>query len=210
MTCGKQVKWYDLVPVFSWLALGGKCRHCKTKLSKQYPLIELSNGAAYLGIFYYLGFNYEAAMIAVLFSALLVVSMIDVKWYIIPNGIVVFLLVVGMVYVGLFSHTYLASFIGFFAVSIPLLLVNIISKGQMGMGDVKLMAVCGLIIGWQNILVALMIGSILGSVIGLTLIGLKINNRKEQIPFGPYLSIGVMIGALFGQTLIQMYLDLII
>ncbi len=77
------------------------------------------------------------------------------------------------------------------------------------MGDVKLMAVCGIILGWQNILVALMVGSLIGSVIGITLIALKITSRKQQIPFGPYLSIGIMIAALYGQELIDMYLNFI-
>ena len=208
MSCGNQVKWYDLVPVFSWLALGGKCRYCKTKLSKQYPLIELSNGAAYMGIFYILGFTKEAVVTSILFSALLVVSMIDMKWKIIPNGINIFILVVGIIYVMVFSKTYLSSIIGFFAVSLILLLVNILTKGQMGMGDVKLMAVCGVIIGWQNIVLALMVGSIIGSIVGLILIGTKIKDKKELIPFGPYLSIGIMIAALWGKNIIDMYLNL--
>jgi leader peptidase (prepilin peptidase)/N-methyltransferase len=209
MSCGQQVKWYDLVPVFSWLALGGKCRYCKTKLSKQYPIIELSNGAAYMGVFFFLGFSPEAAVVCVLFSALLVASMIDLRWKIIPNGIVIFILIIGIIYLVVFSYTYIESVIGFLAVSVPLLLVNLITKGQMGMGDVKLMAVCGLVIGWQHILLALMIGSIIGSIIGISLIALKITSRKQQIPFGPYLSIGIMIAALFGNSLIQMYLNFI-
>jgi len=208
MSCGNKIKWYDLVPIFSWLALGGKCRYCKAKLSKQYPIIEMTNGVAYMGIFYILGFNSEAFLISILFSALLVASMIDFKWKIIPNGIVIFLLVAGIIYMMVFSKTFSDSLIGFLAVSVPLFLVNIITKGQMGMGDVKLMAVSGLIIGWQHILLALMIGSIIGSIIGLSLIVLKVTSRKEQIPFGPYLSIGIMVSALWGENIINTYLNL--
>lgn len=208
MSCGHRIKWYDLVPVFSWLALGGKCRYCKTKLAKQYPAIELINGMAYMGIFFLLGFNSQAFIMSILFSALLVASMIDFKWKIIPNGIVIFIFIVGIINVIFFSKTYIDSLIGFFAVSTILMIINILTKGQMGMGDVKLMAVCGLILGWQQILLALMIGSIIGSIVGLTLIALKKTSRKEQIPFGPYLSVGIMIAALWGERIINMYLNL--
>lgn len=209
MNCGSRVKWYDLVPVLSYMILGGKCRNCKVKLSKQYPLIELSNGAAYLGIFYFLGFNYEAIMVSVLFSTLLVISMIDLKYQIIPDPISIFLMVVGIVYVGFFSKTYLDSLIGFFAVSGILFIAGIITGGNMGGGDIKLMAVCGFLLGWQNIIVALFVGSVIGSIVGLTLIVLKVNKKKQLIPFGPYLSAGIMIAALFGNQMIQWYLQLV-
>ncbi len=209
MNCGTKVKWYDLIPVVSYLVLAGKCRTCKTKLSKQYPLIELLNGAAYLGIFHYLGLSYEAGMMCVLFSVLLVITLIDIRYKIIPNSILIFLMIVGIVYVVLVDQKFISSIIGFFAVSLILFLIAVISNGQMGGGDIKLMAVCGFIIGWQKILVALLIGSVFGSIIGITLILLKINKKKQQIPFGPYLSTGVFVAALFGTELIQWYLNLV-
>ncbi len=209
MNCGTKVKWYDLIPVVSYLVLAGKCRTCKTKLSKQYPLIELLNGAAYLGIFHYLGLSYEAGMMCVLFSVLLVITLIDIRYKIIPNSILIFLMIIGIVYVVLVDQKFISSIIGFFAVSLILLIIAVISNGQMGGGDIKLMAVCGFIIGWQKILVALLIGSVFGSIIGVILIILKINKKKQQIPFGPYLSAGVFVAALFGTELIQWYLNLV-
>lgn len=210
MNCHKRIQWYDLFPVFSWILLGGKCRYCKVKLAKQYPMIELLNGVAFVGIYMLFGFTAQTIVICILFSSLLVISLIDIRYQIIPNGLVIFLFIVGSINLAFVTHTFVDSIIGFFAVSIPLLLIHIITKGNMGMGDVKLMAVCGLIIGWKHILLALMIGSIVGSVVGLTMIGLKLLSRKQQIPFGPYLSVGIMIAALFGNEIINAYITLLL
>ncbi len=210
MTCGKPVKWYDLFPVVSWLALGGKCRHCKTKLSKQYPIIELFNGAAYLGIFYYLGLSWQALAISFLFSTLLVITMIDLSHQIIPNKILIFLFLISLPYVIFISKSYVESIIGFFAASSFLYLVAVLSKGQMGGGDIKLMAVGGFIIGWKNILLSLMLGSIIGAIVGITLISTGVVKKKQLIPFGPYLASGIMIAAVFGDQLIHWYWSLFI
>lgn len=204
MNCGYQLRWYDLVPLFSYMSLGGKCRSCRTKISIQYPLIELLNGAAYLGIYLFLGFGWWTVVNCLVFSILLVIFFIDLRHMIIPNGLVVALLIVAIGWT-LFDGNYLQHIIGFFAVSVPLLLIGIISKGGMGMGDVKLMAVIGLLLGWQNVLVALMVGAMIGSVIGLTLIGLKIIKRKEPVPFGPFLAVGIQIAMLFGNDIISWY-----
>lgn len=209
MNCGVGIKWYELIPVISWLALKGQCRYCKTKLSPQYPIIELINGLAYTFMVYSFGLTTTTVVFAILFSSLLVISMIDVKYMIIPNGIVIFLFVMGIINTVFFTHSYIDSLIGFFAVSTILLIINIVTGGQMGMGDVKLMAVCGIIIGWKGILLSLFIGSIFGSIIGLILIAIKVNGKKQEIPFGPYLSLGIMIAALYGNELIEMYLNLI-
>lgn len=210
MNCQKRIKWYDLIPVFSWLILGGKCRYCKVKLAKQYPIVELINGLAYLGIYFLMGLTPQFVLFSILFSTLLVISMIDMRYQIIPNGTVVFLFLVGIASVVLSTHTILDGLIGFFAVSVPLLIIHIVTNGNMGMGDVKLMAACGLILGWKNILLALMIGSILGSVVGVTMIALKLMSRKQQIPFGPYLSLGIIIAALFGNEIISLYMQLLL
>jgi len=208
MNCGSRVKWYDLVPVISFIILGGKCRKCRIKLSKQYPLIELLNGAAYTGIFYMLGFTWDAVMVSVLFSVLLVIAMIDFRHKIIPNAIVLFMFIVSIPYVVLVSKTYIDSIIGFFAVS-GLFFIIMMITGSMGGGDVKLMAVSGFLLGWQKILVALMIGSIVGSIVGISLIVFNITKWKQRVPFGPYLCIGIFIAALFGNELIQWYLNIV-
>lgn len=210
MQCQKRIQWYDLFPVLSWVILRGKCRYCKTKVSIQYPIIELINGLAYVGIYMLTGLTVQTLVLFILFSTSLVITMIDYRFQIIPNGIVIFLGVVGLLNLILFTHQYVNSIIGFFAISVPLWVIHIVTGGNMGMGDVKLMAVCGLILGWQNIILALMIGSIAGSVIGLSLIAMKKMTRKQQIPFGPYLCLGIMIAALFGDVIIDAYLRVLL
>jgi leader peptidase (prepilin peptidase) / N-methyltransferase len=210
MHCKKPIPWYDLFPLVSWILLRGQCRYCKAKLSIQYPLIELINGVAYVALLGIFGLNFQMGVLCFLFSALLVISLIDLRYQIIPNGIVIFLVCLGVADIVLNKPVLTDRMIGFFAVSIPLLIIHIITNGNMGMGDVKLMAACGLILGWQQILLALMIGSILGSVVGLTLIALKVMSRKQQIPFGPYLSMGILIAAVFGKEIINGYMLLLL
>lgn len=206
--CGYVLKWYDLVPLFSYIILRGKCRSCQTKISYQYPIIELLNGAAYLGIYLYLGLTWQTVIACLLFSALLVVFMIDLRYKIIPNGLVLFILVLGVMQTFL-TGNYLRHIIGFFIVSGILILLSLIVKNGMGMGDIKLMAAAGLLLGWDKILLALMIGAILGSVIGISLIALKIIKPKEAIPFGPFLATGIMTAMLFGEQIIHWYIELV-
>lgn len=205
--CGSRIKWYDLVPVISYIFLKGKCRNCNEKFSIQYPIIELSNGAAYLGMYYLYGISEELFIYSALFSVLLVITMIDYRHHIIPNTTVVFILVLAVINIFLNNNNLVSYIIGFFIVSLPLLLIAYISGGKMGGGDIKLMAAAGLLLGWQKILLALMIGSIIGSVIGVTLIALKIIERKQMIPFGPFLSLGIFISSLYGDMLIKLYLN---
>ncbi len=208
MNCGYQLRWYDLVPILSYIQLGGKCRSCRRPISIQYPLIELLNGAAYLGIWLYLGLTWWTVVTCVMFSILLVIFFIDLRHKIIPNGLVISIMVIGIVWT-VYSGRYIENIIGFFSISLILLLIGILVKGGMGMGDVKMMAATGLLLGWQNNIVALMVGAILGSVIGIGLIALGVIKRKQHIPFGPFLALGVLYAMLFGNMTIQWYLSLL-
>jgi leader peptidase (prepilin peptidase)/N-methyltransferase len=191
------------------MALGGKCRKCKSKISIQYPIIELLNGAAYLGIYLFLGLSVVTIIACVLFSTLLVIFMIDLRYKIIPNGLVIVVLILGIVQTVL-DKTYMNHIMGFFVMSGFLLIISIIVKGGMGMGDIKLMAAAGLLLGWQKIIVAMMVGSIVGSLIGIGLLAFKIVKRKQPIPFGPFLAIGIMLAMLFGDSIIKWYVSFII
>lgn len=210
MSCSKRINWYDLLPVLSYILLRGKCRNCKQKLSFQYPAVEFCNGLAYVGIFLIYGVSKETLIVCALFSILLVIAFIDYSHYIIPNGLVIALFVLALIHLVFDLNQWLAYVIGFFAASACLLIIAIISRGKMGGGDIKLMAVAGLLIGWKYILLALMLGSILGSIIGITLMAFKIIRRNQMIPFGPFLSAGILIAAIYGQQIIDWYLNFII
>lgn len=205
MNCGYQLKWYDLVPLFSYLILGGRCRKCRQKISIQYPVIEALNGVLYIIIFAEYGFSMATLLYCLLFSALITLSVIDFRTYEIPLGINVFILTLGLIRVVTDSANWPDYVIGLVCVSGVLFLIYWISHGRaLGGGDVKLMAACGLLLGWRLIIVGFVAGCIVGSVIHL--IRMKVSGEGRVLAMGPYLSIGVMMAALWGENFINWYL----
>lgn len=213
MNCNYQLKWYDLVPLFSWLSYRGKCRKCGQKISAQYPIIEALNGIMYVIIFVINGYGtIEQLLVSILYcllaSALLGLSVIDWRTYEIPFGFNVFISILGYIRLALDYENWSDYVIGFFAVSVFLELIVWISGGRaMGGGDVRLMATCGLLLGWQNIILAFVVGCIAGSIIHI--IRMKVSGVEHMLAMGPYLAAGVMIAALWGDKLIQGYLNMI-
>ncbi len=207
MSCGYQLKWYDLFPLFTYLLLGGKCRKCKAKLSVQYPLIELCNGILYMIIFLANGFNMVSVIYCMMVSALLVLSVIDFRTYEIPVGINVFIGVLGLVRLVLDYKNWMLYIIGFGSVSLFLLLLYFLTKGRgIGGGDIKLMAAAGLVIGWKLIMLAFLVGCVLGSIIHL--IRMKVSKEDSVLAFGPYLSMGIFFSMLYGESFIRWYLQI--
>lgn len=207
MRCGYQLTWYDMIPVFSWLCLGGKCRKCKEPISPQYPIVEATNGILYLLIFAVCGFKWESIIYCLMASALLVLSVIDWRTYEIPIGINIFILVLGILHIIIDYHNWLNYVIGFFGISVVLLILFYVSGGRaIGGGDVKLMAAAGVVIGWKLIILAFFIGCIVGSVIHL--IRMKVSGAQKVLAMGPYLAIGIMIATLWGENLISWYLSM--
>lgn len=228
MTCGHTLAWYDLFPLFSWLFLGGKCRYCKAKISKQYPIVEFTNGVMAVLCFLFGGFSvsnlingsmsssemiYTFAVIvlsAFLCSVLIVISVIDWRTFEIPLGTNIFILALGIIRLALnliingTTGDWLDYVVGFFVVSIPLAVIYYVSKGRaIGGGDVKLMAVAGLFLGWKLALVALITGCLYGSVIHI--IRMKISGEGKQLAMGPYLSAGIVTALWFGQYIVEWY-----
>lgn len=207
--CGKVLKWYELIPLLSFCIQRGRCRGCLAKISLQYPLIELGNGLAYIWIFMVNGWNPESVLFSLCASVLIVISVIDWRTFEIPAGCNMIIGILGIFRMILdFAHWY-DYVIGFFAVSSLFAVVYLLSKGRgIGGGDIKLMAAAGLLIGWQKILLALMIGSIAGSVIHLTL--MKLKGKDRVLAFGPYLALGIFTAMLYGEQIIAAYLGLFV
>ena len=205
MTCGHKLAWYDNIPLFSWITLGGKCRYCKVKLSAQYPIVEAFNGLLWFIIFFVKGFSLEALLLSLMTTALLALSVIDWRTFEINNGFHYFFIALAAIQIISDYKNFLSYLIGFFAVSIPLLLIYVISKGTaIGGGDVKLMAACGLLLGWKNIALALMFGCVLGAAIHV--FRMKFFNAGRKLAMGPYLSMGIFIASLWGTQLLTWYL----
>lgn len=224
MSCGYQLRWFDLFPLFSWLFLGGRCRKCKEPISAQYPIVEAANGFMYIFIFmrtYGLNayemfeyFHFETLLYCLLGSALIALSIIDFRTYEIPVGINVFILALGFINLvyriiafGVAESDWRTYLIGLFAVSVVTYIIYYISDGRaIGGGDVKLMAAAGLLIGWKLIILAFFLSCILGSVIHI--IRMKVSKAEHVLAMGPYLSAGIMISIFFGEPILKWYLGM--
>lgn len=207
MTCGHPLKWYELVPVLSWLAQGGKCRSCGVKLSPQYPIVEALNGAVWLlTAILFKGDSLTVVLYCGLFSLLMVLSVIDWRTYTIPNGINLAIFLLGLVQLVTDLGNWRTYIIGMASVSLVFLLLHILTGGNgLGMGDVKLVAAAGLLLGWQKMILAVLVGSVAGAVIHS--IRMK-GGAGRKLAFGPYLAAGIWFSALVGQPLIRAYLSL--
>ena len=197
-----------MVPVFSWLVLGGKCRNCKSKISVQYPIIEGVNGILYVMICAVNGLEWSSVIYCFMASALLVLSIIDWRTYEIPFGINVFLFVLGVAMTILDRGNLAEHLIGMICVSGLLGILYLLTGGRaIGGGDIKLMFACGLILGWKLILLAFFLGCIIGSVVHI--IRMSVKKAGRMLAMGPYLSAGILLAALWGNAWINWYLSLL-
>ena len=208
MSCKTKLKWYEMIPIISYIILGGKCRHCKEKISLQYPLVEFLNGSLYVLLYLVKGVTVETFLYCLCTSALICISVIDWRTYEIPVGFNIFILFLGLIRLVTDLGNWSQYVIGLFAVSGFLYLLLIVTNGRgIGGGDVKLMAATGLLLGWQLNVVALMMGCILGSVIHLSIMAIK--KTDKVLAFGPYLSAGVFIAMIWGEQLVSWYLGIV-
>ena len=206
MECGYQLKWYDLIPLFSYLFLRGRCRKCGTRISIQYPIIEAVNGILYVLIFLRYGLTIETLLYCLLFSALLALSVIDFRTFEIPVGFNIFILILGLIRVATDYKNWLLYLIGLVSVSLFLFAIFAITKGRgIGGGDVKLMAATGLLLGWKLNLLGFVMGCILGSIIHI--IRMKVSKEGRTLAMGPYLSLGVVLTVFFGEYIISWYMS---
>lgn len=207
MSCGHTLSWYELFPLFSYIFLGGKCRHCKAHISAQYPLVEAANGILYVILYLAKGMTLETILFCLCASALLALSVIDWRTKEIPLGFNIFILLLGLIRLFTDLGNWSQYVIGLFAVSGFLFLLLLITKGRgIGGGDIKLMAATGLLLGWQLNIIAFLLGCIIGSVIHLTIMAIKKAGR--ELAFGPYLSAGVFIAMIWGEQLVSWYLSM--
>jgi len=194
--CGKQLRWFDNIPVLSWVLLKGKSNCCAKKLPISYPLVELLMGILFL-INFNLGNNILLyfVLIFLLFSAFF-----DLKWMILPDFSTVILIILGLFFIKSFSNIYCA--LGSFGF---LYLLYLITKGKgMGFGDVKYAIFMGLFLGWPNILVAFYIAFIFGALVGFVLMLAKIKKFKSEIAFGPFLILGTILAWYFGTYMLNL------
>lgn len=214
-SCTYPIEWYDNIPLLSYLWLGGRCRACRAPISIRYPLVEAINALGYLTILSSFGPNWTTALYAMLFSALVVVTGTDLTHKMIPNVITIPGMVIGLLGaatvlpVGLIDSVLGLTMGGGILWLLAWLSPYLFGKEGMGGGDVKLLAMIGAFLGWKPALLTIMIGSLAGSVIGISLIALRILKRDDYIPFGPFLVLGALLSMFFSQPLLDWYQGLL-
>jgi len=208
-SCGTQIAAYDNVPLFSYLALRGRCRHCDAKVPATYPLLEAGLAAVFVAILLrYSDDGSEIALGACLAATLATITLTDLEHRVIPNKVLIVaaLVAVGLLVAGdrdaLAEHAIAAAIA--FAV---MFLIAIVYPRGMGMGDVKLAGVMGLYLG-KAVAPALLIGFAAGALFGLALIASRgAEARKQAVPFGPFLALGGLIAIFVGPDIVDGYTD---
>ncbi|WP_410512580.1 prepilin peptidase [Paenibacillus sp. BR2-3] len=206
--CNTQLKHRDLFPVFSYLLSRGKCPYCGTSVSSLYPLGEAATGLLFLWVYLQFGFTGKGLLGFLLVSLSVIVTVADLKYMLIPNKVLLFFLPLFVVLVPLFAkgplgHNLLGAVLG------GCLILPFALLGGMGMGDAKLFALLGGVIGFPNVILAFLLACLLGSVVGGLFILFGVVKRKQPIPFGPWLAAGTLIAYGYGSFIISTYLSLI-
>lgn len=206
--CGEPLKWFDNIPLISYLILKGKCRRCGGAISFNYPLVELLNAVFYVLAGWKFGPEAHLLPALLLISTLIVIFFIDLKHYIIPNVVVFPVAAIGLgSMIIIWPNRWLELLAAGLISAAFFFVVAMIKPGGMGMGDVKMAAMLGFFLG-RAITVALFLGFFLGAAIGVGLIFAGRKGRKSQIPFGPFLAVGALVALFFGDPIMDKYLSL--
>jgi len=204
--CGRQLKWYENVPVVSWVIQKGRTKCCGNPLPWEYPIVEMGMGIIFLLNFQFSIFNFQTILKLITITLLIFSTVFDLKYMILPDFSTYIL--IGIAFFGVVFDEpniipYLLSALGAFGF---LGLLYVVTKGKgMGFGDVKLAIFMGLFLGWPNIIVAFYLAFIIGAVVGVGLIVLKIRKRNQPIPFGPFLILGTVIAYFYGEKIMYYF-----
>jgi prepilin signal peptidase PulO-like enzyme (type II secretory pathway) len=213
--CKHVLSWKDLIPIFSFLILKGKCRYCKKKISFQYPLVEFFTGILFvLAIPIYGGrTSIDLIFYWVLTCFLIIIFFYDLKHYLIPDKIIypaIAIAFLNQILTSNIQHLTSNLTLGILPSLFFLAIILISHETWMGLGDFKLSILMGLILGWPKILVSLFFAFFSGAIVGLILIFLKRKTMKSQIPFAPFLVSGTFFAVFLGDKIIDWYLKLIL
>jgi len=208
-SCGYKLKVKDLVPVFSYIFLKGKCRNCGEKISIQYPIIELTNALLYVCVYLY-GLTIETIKYSIFASLLLVIGMIDFKTTLVCIETTIFGIIISIIFMGYsWYSTKTFPLDNILGGAIGFLIIWLIVKltAGMGEGDIDIALVCGLFLGKKGIAITLFFGVILGGIAGaIFLIGRK-KGKKDEMAFGPYLAMGAFIALMWGERIFNWYIS---
>ena len=207
--CGAMIAWYDNLPLFSWLLLRGRCRHCGSPISIRYPLLEALMGLSWAGLAWQFGPTLQSVEAIVLVTLLWILTMIDLETFLLPNVLTFPGIAGGLLFSGL-NGTLVDAAIGavagygiFWLVARLFYLVT--RREGMGYGDFKLLAMLGAFMGWQALPFIVLLSSVSGAIIGTVFLLLARRGIRTEIPFGPYLALAGMIWFLWGAPILGWY-----
>lgn len=215
-TCDHRLNWHDNIPLFSYISLKGRCRYCHAKISSQYLIVEVLNATLYIAMCAKFGFGTDFIFYSLISSVLLAIVFIDLNEMIIPDNLVLSVLVLSVIHKAanyfLYSipMTLKGSVLGLLAGGGLFLIIVVVSGGGMGWGDVTLISALGFVAGIKYILLTMFLSFILGAFISIFLLAAKIKTRRDSIPFGPFIVLGFLITSLWGQTIINIYINLFV
>lgn len=210
VNCNRRLHALELIPVFSYLFLRGKCRTCGVKVSPIYAFTELVTGILFAFAMWKVGLTWELAVALLFISLLVIINVSDIAYMLIPDKILLFflpLLIVGRILSPL--EPWWDSIVGAALGFSLLLLIAIISKGGMGGGDIKLFLLIGLVLGTFDTLLTLFLASVIGMFVGGIVRWVRRQGRKTPVPFGPSIAIASIIVYFYGDQLIDLYINLI-
>jgi prepilin signal peptidase PulO-like enzyme (type II secretory pathway) len=215
--CKKTLRWFELVPLFSFVAQGGRCRRCKARFSIQYPIVELLSGMIFLFVSLAVGVDalvasvFAAALWIAVFEALLVMTLIDIRLGVIPDVVGIVLALIPLALFGWQGGGIaLARILAALGAGVFFALLIAVTHGKgMGMGDLKLAIPLGLIFGWPEIVLVLMAAFVIGAIVGVITVARGVNSIKGTLPFGPFLALGAVTAFFWGAPIIGWYLSLL-
>ncbi len=212
-SCQRRLQAKDLIPVFSYIWLRGRCRYCQAPIPRRLLWVEVGTGALFAYLYWHYGLSPELAVTTFYFCLFIVIMVIDLEHRLILNRVVypsaVIALAISLFLSQLEVVPGIASAAAAGGIGLGLFLaIAIVSRGGMGWGDVKMVALIGLVVGFPLVFVALFLAVVSGGLIAVVLMLARAKSRNQGIPFGPFLSLGTMATLLWGRPILDWYLGL--
>ncbi|WAA08877.1 prepilin peptidase [Fervidibacillus albus] len=206
--CQHPLRWYENIPVLSYVFLRGRCRVCRVKISPIYPMMELMTGLLFAFSYIQIGWNDELILTLLFVSLLVIITVSDLYYMVIPNRILLVFFLLFIIYrlinpMEPFWDAYLGAFIGFGI----LYVLAVISRGGMGGGDIKLFFTIGIVLGTKATIMTLFLASFLGAIVGILIILVKGYKKRTPIPFGPFIAAGALLSYFYTDSIMLWYVD---
>ncbi len=209
--CGHKLYAKDLIPVLSYIFLGGKCRYCKNAISIQYPVIELLNGIIYLLFALKYGMTITTLKYSIMASLLIVIGIIDLRTQYVYSNVIITGIIFAVSFIvaeALLNNSSVLNYIAGGIIGAAIIALIVFLTHGMGEGDIEIAFVCGLFLGIKGIILALFLSIVIGGCIGIIIIIMKLKKLKDKIAFGPSLAMGALITAFVGNEILNAYMSL--